>query len=101
MILFRSKKSFTWKLANENFPSFGVAKIRRQLRESFDDWAKHAPLSFREASWNEEADFDIAFVHNNHPDGQYFVFRPLALAYAFLPTGGKARFSLAHRWTDK
>lgn len=95
----RPKKSFTWKLTNGNLPSFGETETREQLRESFDDWAKYAPVTFREVSQNEKADFDLAFVDEN--DDGHFDGPGGTLAYAYFPTEGKIRFDMSENWTQK
>ena len=46
----------------------GVAKTRAQLRESFNDWARYAPLTFTEVPQYEKADFELAFVHQYHDE---------------------------------
>jgi len=96
---FRPKKSFTWKLASENLPSFGEEKTREQLRESFNDWVKYAPIRFKEVSEDEKADFDLAF--KSQTNDPYFDGPGKTLGYAFPPTNGTIRFDVAEPWTQK
>ncbi|CAF3122936.1 unnamed protein product [Rotaria sp. Silwood2] len=88
------KKSFTWKWADSNFPQFGERKTREQLRESFNDWAKYAPITFQEVSQNEKADFHLAFGDDFDGPGR-------TLAYAYFPTNGRIRFDPAESWTHR
>jgi len=88
-------------LINFNLPSFGVAKTRALLRESFNDWAKYAPLTFQEVSQNQKADFELAFVHRYHDDLRRFDGPGGTLAYAYFPPSGLIRFEAEERWTDK
>jgi len=100
-ILFRPKKSFTWKFVNyNNIPAFGVGKTRQMIKESFEDWIKYAPLTFREVSANANADINMAFVDRYHPEGHYFQ-RLGILAYALGPYHGVIRFNADVKWTDK
>ena len=95
----RPKKSFTWKLVDKNLPLFGAAKARQEIRKSFDDWAKHAPLTFREVSQDEQADFNLAFVDRFHPEGRDFDEKGVTLAIAHFPPAGILRFNTAQNWT--
>jgi hypothetical protein len=79
----------------------GVHRVRQQIREAFNDWAKHAPLTFQEIPENETADFDIAFVDKYHKEGRDFARFTTILAYAHLPISGLIRFSSVHNWIDK
>ncbi|CAF4882008.1 unnamed protein product [Rotaria sp. Silwood1] len=88
------KKTFTWKWADSNFPKFGEEKTSEQLRESFNDWAKYAPITFQEVSRNEKADFHVAFADNSDGPGR-------TLAYAYFPTNGRIRFDPAESWTHR
>lgn len=92
---FRPKKSFTWKLTDRDLPKFGAQVTREQLRESFNDWAKYAPLIFKEVSPHEKADFDLAFTSDDF-DGPSNI-----LAYAHFPTDGRVRFDVAEAWTQR
>lgn len=96
-----SKKTFTWQLIDQNLPQFGAARTREAIRQAFEDWAQHAPLTFREVSTNEKADFHIAFVDRSHPDGEFFDERGTTLAYAYLPPVGKLRFNTQHKWITR
>jgi hypothetical protein len=80
-------------LNNTNLPTFGASKAREQLRESFNDWATNAPLTFEEALGNEKADINIFFTKKGDPGG--------TLAYGYMPTGRIVRFEAVEKWTDK
>lgn len=82
-----------------NLPSFGETTTREQLRESFEDWVKYAPVTFREVSEDENADFHLAFL--GREDGGDFDGPGGTLAYAYLPTVGKIRFDMSEPWTQK
>ena len=94
----RPKKSFTWKLINKNIPSFGIVKTREEIRKAFDDWAKHAPLTFREVSETEDADFNLAFVDRTHPEGASFDEQNVTLAIAYFPPVGVLRYNTRQNW---
>ena len=97
----RKKKSFKWKLVNGNIPSFGLAKTRAQLRISFNDWSRYAPLTFQEVSQHEKADFELSFVHRYYDDISRFDGPGGTLAYAYFPPSGIIRFEAEEPWTDK
>jgi len=82
-------------------PSMGVAKTRAMLRESFNDWARYAPLTFTEVSQYETADFELAFIHQYHDEIRRFDGPGGTLAYAYLPPSGVIRFESEEPWTDK
>jgi len=88
-------------LVTHNLPSFGAAKTRAQLRESFNDWAKYAPITFQEVSQNQRADFEFAFIHRYHDDIGKFDGPGGTLAYAYPPPTGVIRFEAEEPWTDK
>jgi hypothetical protein len=76
-----------------------MAKTRELVRQSFEDWAAHAPLTFKEVSENKEADFDLAFADANndeHLDGPGG-----RLVYVTWPLGGKIRFDATEPWSEK
>ncbi|CAF1452196.1 unnamed protein product [Rotaria magnacalcarata] len=89
-----------WKLNNQ-IPTFGREKTRIHLQEAFDDWARYAPLKFREAVGDEQAEFSISFNEGNHDDGFPFDGAGGTLAHAFFPKDGKVHFDSAEEWTDK
>lgn len=86
-------------MVSRDLPSFGEEKTREQLREAFDDWVRHAPVTFKEVSENETADFDLAFTSDTNDP--YFDGPGKILAYAEYPTDGKIRFDAAEPWTQK
>lgn len=86
-------------MTSRNLPLFGKRKTRKQLRKSFKDWAKYAPITFLEVSENEEADFDIAFT--NRTNDLNFDIQGNTLGYALHPTNGTIRFNAAIPWTQK
>ncbi len=99
--MFRQKKSFKWKLINGYIPSFGVAKTRALIQESFNDWAKYAPLTFQEVSQYEKADFELAFIPRYYDELRRFDGPGGTLAYAYFPPSGIIRFEADEPWTDK
>ena len=64
----------------------------------------HAGLTFREASENAKADFNLAFVTGEHADGFPLDGPEGTLAHAFYPwtpyKRGEAHFDAAERWSD-
>ena len=96
-------RTLTWKLNSNNLP-FGKSKVRKYVEEAFNDWAVHAGLTFREAPEHAKADFNLAFVDNEHGDGAPFDGPGLTLAHAFLPWDsqrrGEAHFDLTEPWSD-
>jgi hypothetical protein len=98
--IYRPNKTLTWKLHNI-VPTFGRDELRRHVEESFQDWAKYAPLKFREANANEKPDFSISFETNEHDDGYPFDGPGGTLAHGFFPTDGRIHFDSTEEWTDK
>ncbi|CAF3906973.1 unnamed protein product, partial [Adineta steineri] len=94
------KKSFTWKLLDGYHPSYGTGRTRAQIQQAFTDWARYAPLTFREVSQYDEADFELAFIHRIHDPIRRFDGPGGILAYAFLPPSGMIRFEAEEPWTD-
>ena len=101
MLSFRKKKSFKWKLVQYYLPAYGVARIRAQIREAFNDWATHAPLTFQEVSENQKADFELAFVPRYYDPLGRFDGPGGTLAYAYFPPSGVIRFDAEEPWSDK
>ncbi|CAF3454820.1 unnamed protein product [Rotaria sp. Silwood1] len=89
-----------WRLNNE-IPKFGKEKTRALIQEAFNDWARYAPLKFREAIGDEKAEFSISLHGGDHDDGYPFDGAGGTLAHAFFPTDGKVHFDLTEEWTDK
>jgi hypothetical protein len=88
-------------LANTDLPALGADKIRQQIRQSFDDWAKYLTLTFHEASENDEADFNLAFIDRYHKEGQSFDGLGGVLAHTSEQFSGRIRFETTEEWTDK
>ena len=84
-----------------NLPWFGEGKTRALIQEAFNDWAKYAPLTFREVSPYDQADFELAFVHRYHDEIRRFDGPGGTLAYAYSPPSGLIRFEAEEPWTDK
>ncbi|CAF1420925.1 unnamed protein product [Adineta steineri] len=89
-----------WTLNNEA-PKLGKDKTRSLIQEAFGDWARYAPLKFREAEAGEKTDFSISFQTGEHDDGYPFDGSGGTLAHAFFPTDGKVHFDATEDWTDK
>jgi len=85
--------------------SYGRTQARRMIQESFDDWSKYTDLTFREATQNEQADFNLAFVTGDHGDG--YPIKPEkggTLAHAFFPWReypGLIHFDSSEDWTHE
>ncbi|CAF1016757.1 unnamed protein product [Adineta steineri] len=94
------KKSFTWKLLDGYHPSYGTGRTRAQIQDAFNDWARYAPLTFREVSQYDEADFELAFIHRVHDPIRRFDGPGGTLAYAYLPPSGMIRFEAEEPWKD-
>ncbi|CAF1048702.1 unnamed protein product [Adineta steineri] len=94
------KKSLTWKLLDGDHPSYGTGRTRAQIQDAFNDWARYAPLTFREVSQYDEADFELAFIHRIHDAIRRFDGPGGTLAYSYLPPSGMIRFEAEEPWTD-
>ncbi|CAF1409588.1 unnamed protein product [Adineta steineri] len=94
------KKSLTWKLLDGYHPSYGTSRTRAQIQDAFNDWARYAPLTFREVPQYEEADFELAFIHRFHDDIRRFDGPGGILAYSYFPPSGIIRFEAEEPWTD-
>ena len=86
-------------MANGNLPSFGREKTLEELRKSFGDWAKYAPITFKEVSQYEKADINLAFGEEPGRSSGKFGTQGDVLAYARLPEDGTVRFDPAELWT--
>ncbi|CAF1082970.1 unnamed protein product [Adineta ricciae] len=89
-----------WRL-DGNTPKFSKDSIRSHVQEAFDDWARYAPLKFREVQGDEKPNFLISFETGEHKDGFPFDGAGGTLAHAFFPTDGKVHFDSTEEWTDK
>lgn len=98
--VYRPNKTLTWRLNNE-ISKFGKDKTRYHIQEAFDDWARFAPLKFREATSDEKPDFSISFQAGNHDDGYPFDGTGGTLAHGFFPTDGRIHFDSTEDWTDR
>ena len=96
----RPNTTLKWTLHND-LPKFKRDKTRGLIKEAFNDWARYAPLTFREASKNEKADFNISFLADDHSDGFAFDGTGGTLAHAFFPKDGRIHFDAVEEWTDK
>lgn len=81
--------------------TFNRDKARKHIAEAFNDWARYAPLKFREVTGNEAVDFRISFETGEHKDGYEFDGAGGTLAHAFFPTDGRIHFDSTEEWTDK
>lgn len=100
-IIFRNKKDFTWKVVDGYMPPMGLGRVRATLYESFADWARYAPLTFREVSPYDEADIEIAFIHRYHDELRRFDGPGGVLAYAYGPPVGKLYFEIEEDWIEE
>ena len=96
----RPNSTLTWKIVG-SIPKLGAEKTRLHIQEAFDDWARYAPLKFREATGDEKPQFQISFEEGEHKDGYPFDGAGGTLAHAFFPTDGKVHFDSSEEWTDK
>lgn len=91
-----------WKIVSDsNMPTFGKAKVVKIIEEAFADWARYAPLKFREATASEKPDFTISFHSGEHDDGYPFDGAGGVLAHAFFPTDGRLHFDATEEWSEK
>lgn len=74
--------------------------IRRIMKQAFQDWEKHAGLTFEMAKTKEQADLKIKFQSGDHNDGYPFDGRGSTLAHAFYPTTGDIHFDDDEYFTD-
>ena len=86
---------------DNDIPKFGREKTRTLIQQAFDDWAKYAPLKFRESPGDDSAEFVIRFVGGDHQDGYPFDGPAGTLAHAFFPKDGRIHFDETEDWTDK
>ena len=99
-MFFRPNTTLKWRL-DGNTPKFSKDNIRFHVQEAFDDWARYAPLKFREVQGDEKPNFFISFETGEHKDGFPFDGAGGTLAHAFFPTDGKVHFDSTEEWTDK
>ncbi|CAF5130188.1 unnamed protein product, partial [Rotaria sp. Silwood1] len=64
-----TNRTLTWKL-HYNHSLYDPTKIREDIQQAFDDWARYTELTFRELlTEDEKADFNLAFVSGEHSYG--------------------------------
>ena len=97
----RKKKQFTWKLLSQYVPFFGHGTARALLHQSFNDWAKYAPITFQEVNEYDQADFELGFLPTYHDPLRRFDGLGGTLAYAYFPPSGVIRFEAEEPWTDR
>lgn len=76
-------------------------KVRSQIQQAFDDWARYTQLKFHEVTGNEKADFHISFQTGEHGDQLPFDGPGGNIAHAFSPKNGTIHFDATENWTDK
>ncbi|CAF3709047.1 unnamed protein product [Rotaria sp. Silwood1] len=68
-LLTPTNRTLTWKL-HYNHSLYDPTKIREDIQQAFDDWARYTELTFRELlTEDEKADFNLAFVSGEHSYG--------------------------------
>ena len=96
----RPNTTLKWTLTDD-IPKFGREKTRAYVQEAFNDWARYAPLQFRESIPGEKPDFTISFRNGDHDDGYPFDGPGGVLAHGFFPTDGRVHFDKTEDWTEK
>ena len=95
-----ANRTLKWKLDRNSFASSSL-KTRKYIQQAFDDWAKHAGLTFREVSGREKVDFNLAFVNDDHGDGHPF---NGTLCHAVYPWAtinrGQIHFNRNQHWSN-
>ncbi|CAF3514673.1 unnamed protein product [Rotaria sp. Silwood1] len=96
-------RTLTWKLDYDH-SFYDLTKTSRQIKQSFNDWARYTKLTFHQATEQENADFNLAFQSGQHSDEYPFDGRDGTLAHAFYPwqhKRGQIHFDSTEKWTDK
>ncbi|CAF3800614.1 unnamed protein product [Rotaria sp. Silwood1] len=95
--------TLTWKLKYGHL-LYDSRKIREDIQQAFDDWARDTQLSFREVTENEKADFNIAFVSGDRSDGFRFNGPGRQVSRSFRPESryaGHIHFYSSEKWSHK
>ncbi|KRZ74010.1 Stromelysin-2 [Trichinella papuae] len=75
--------------------------VNNTIRRAFKVWEEKSPLRFRQIS-KRPANIDIAFLQQNHGDGEPFDGQGGILAHAFFPRyGGDVHFDDDEYWTPE
>ena len=94
----------TWRLEAGNLFS-DRESIGEDIQQAFDNWAQHCQLTFREATEDETADFNLAFVSGKRNGTFLMSDGPGSqLGYAFSPRGelrGVIHFDSAENWSQE
>mgnify|MGYP002474497358 CR=1 FL=1 len=94
----------TWRLEAGNLFS-DRESIGEDIQQTFDNWAQHCQLTFREATEDETADFNLAFVSGKRNGTFLMSDGPGSrLGYAFLPRQrfrGVIHFDSAENWSQE
>ncbi|CAF3065162.1 unnamed protein product, partial [Rotaria sp. Silwood2] len=97
-----TNRTLTWKLDHDHF-FYDLTKTNQQIQQAFDDWASYTKLTFRQATAQEKADFNLVFAYGNHSDEYPFDGRDGVLAHAFPPEHyyrGYVHFDSTEIWSD-
>ncbi|CAF5099097.1 unnamed protein product, partial [Rotaria sp. Silwood1] len=96
-----TNRTLTWKL-DYNHSVYDSSKIREDIQQAFDDWARYTELSFREVTEGEKADFNLVFISDDHSDEVPFDGPRGQISHSF-PLGshsaGYIHFNSAEKWS--
>jgi len=77
-----------------------IETIKRETEESFQMWADHAGVTFREVAEERQADLTLSFEDGDHGDNWPFSGPGGVLAHAAYPTKGWLHFDDAEDFTS-
>jgi hypothetical protein len=77
-------------------------KTRQDIQQAFNDWTHYTDLTFREVTDGEKADFNLAFVSDDHLDEAPFDGPGGQISRSFPPENryaGHIHFDSTEKWS--
>ena len=86
---------------NDDHSLYDSRKVHQDIQQASNGWARHTELNFREVTEGEKADFNLAFVSDDHGNGYLL---NGTLSHAFYPwtsnNRGQIHFNRNTQWSN-
>lgn len=95
-----SRSSLTYSITG--YPTqLSQAQTNSIIRDAFQAWTKHVPLTIEQVCSSCKSDFVLDFQREKHTDSYPFDGPSGTLAHAFFPEDGRVHFDKDETWTDR